>query len=344
MRLALCLEQTLGHRAHTANLARVLETCGTDFDFVKVEYAEGGRIPWAFTGSWRAAQQLRRRPTPDVRFYHTQSVSLFAPFVPRGRPYVVSVDATPRQIDGMGDWYNHGRSARAVESLKDRWYRLVFSRASALVAWSDWAAQSLQDDYRVPRGKVSVLHPGAPRQFFALQRPQPGNELPTILFVGGDLHRKGADLLLETFEDLKDRARLLLVTPDPVSPREGVEVVSHATPGSSALLDAYRRADIFCLPTRGDCTPVVLGEAMAAGLPVVTTRIGSNAETVTEGVTGLLTEPGNRDQLYCALDQLVSNPTRSRRMGVAGRDRAARILDAEQNALRLLALLRSVAR
>lgn len=343
MQLGLCLEQTLGHRAHASNLAQALGSAGTGVDIVHIDFSESGRIPWAFRASWQAARKLRARPKHDVRLFHTQSVSLFAPLIASGRPYVVSVDATPVQVDAMGQWYAHSSGPGAVERLKSRWYRAVFARAAAVVAWSNWAAESLVTDYGVDRERITVLHPGAPREFFEVRRERRDGP-PTILFVGGNLPRKGGDLLLEAMREVGPRARLLLVTPDTVERVSNVEVVSGATPGSPALLDAYRRADIFCLPTRGDCTPVVLGEAMAAGLPVITTTVGSNAETVRDGVDGVLLPDGELGTLVATLSSMIENPGRREEMGRNARQRATDLFDAEKNAFAILATLQAVAR
>lgn len=342
--MALCLEQTLGHRAHAANLTGALVATASDsVDVVEVTPDPGSRLPWALRGSWKAAAMLRRRAAHDVRFYHTQSVSLLAPFTSRGRPFVVSVDATPRQLDQMGRWYGHSSSGRPLEWFKERWYRLVFSRAAAVVAWSQWAADSLTNEYGVRAGKVSVIHPGAPAGMFQVERVQSDNSLPVVLFVGGDLQRKGGDMLLDVFQEFRGRARLVLVTTDRVEPADGVDVIADATPGSPRLIEAYRQADIFCLPTRGDCTPVVLGEAMAAGLPVVSTRIGSNSETV-KADTGILIDVDDRAALSSALDRLIANPPERAAMGHAARNRAEMDFDAEKNAARIFDLLRAVAR
>lgn len=343
MQFGLCLEQTLGHRAHAANLAQALGGSARGVDIVHVDFSESGRIPWAFRASWQAARKLHHGPKHDVTFFHTQSVSLFAPLVSSGRPYVVSVDATPLQIDRMGTWYGHAPGPGLAERVKSRWYRAVFARAEAVIAWSDWAAKSLISDYGVPAERIAVIHPGAPHPFFEIHRE--GNDAPvTVLFVGGNLPRKGGDLLLEVMPALRGRARLLMVTPDPVTASDDVEVVANATPGSAALIDAYRRADIFCLPTRGDCTPVVLGEAMAAGLPVITTTVGSNAETVRDGTDGVLVRPGSSDDLRSALERLVGDREWRHSLGHNARSRAAECFDAEKNAFKILALLQAVAK
>lgn len=317
----------------------------SEVDIVRIEYPERGRLPWAFSASWQAARLLRRQTNRyDVRFYHTQSVSLFAPLVSQGRPFVVSVDATPMQVDVMGRWYEHAQSASALERLKARWYRAVFGRAAAIVAWSNWAADSLVADYAVPRERIAVIHPGAPAEFFSIPRATDTGRKPVVLFVGGDLQRKGGDLLLEVFDAVRDRVDLLMVTPEQVGPRPGLEIVSDATPGSARLREAFERADFFCLPTRGDCTPLVLGEAMAAGLPVITTRIGSNAETVRDGIDGVLIDQDDATALRSAVDRLAGDALLRARMGQAAREAAEERFHSQRNAARILSLLQTVAK
>ena len=344
MRLTLCLEQTLGHRAHTNNLTNAWAGGDAEIDVIRVDFRKRGPVPWAFDASWQAAQVLRRKGRQhDVCFYHTQSTALFAPFVARDRPFVVSVDATPRQIDAIGRWYNHHASSGTAERLKMQWYRSVFHRSAAVVAWSNWAADSLVADYGVQRQRITVVHPGAPPDFFTISRPAKLVHKPKMLFVGGDLRRKGGDLLLEVFDQLRDQLDLIMVTPDHVQPRPGLEVISNANPGSSRLRDAFQRADFFCLPTRGDCTPLVLGEAMAASLPVITTRIGSNGETVRDGIDGILIERDDSQALRSAIELLSGDHPLRASMGTSAHEAAEERLHAQRNADRILDLLRSVA-
>jgi len=345
MRLALCLEQTLGHRTHSQNLVRMDAGGHGTIDIVEVAYRRGRvPIPWAIQGSWDAFRGLRATSgSHDVQFYHTQSVSLFAPVLARKTPYVVSVDATPIQIDQMAKWYGHTAGNGLAESAKRQLYRAVFRRAAAMVAWSNWAADSLVEDYGVNRKRITVAHPGAVPEFFGIPRGERESEVPTILFVGGDLKRKGADVLLAAFQRIQSPARLLFVTNEELPERDGIEVIHGASPNSPELLAAYERADIFCLPSRGDCTPLVLGEAMAAGLPVVTTSIGSNPETVSHGETGLLIERDDVGGLAAALDSLLEDRAYRRAMGERARAEARERFDSERNAGRLMQLFGSLA-
>jgi glycosyltransferase involved in cell wall biosynthesis len=338
-RLALCLEQTLGHRSHAQNLSEAVVSSDDASTILAVDYSPPGRlpVPWALRASRMARSAVRNlasKSPVDVVFYHTQCVSLFAPWT-MDRPYVVSIDATPVQLDTMGKWYAHRRGPRAAEQVKAAWYRKVFGGASALVSWSSWAAESLVTDYAADAAKIHVVHPGAPTYLFDIPRVQPGRK-PRILFVGGDFERKGGMHLLEAFGPLRDSAELVLVTEDPVDPMPGIEVLHGIRPGTPGFIKAFSDADLFCLPTLGDCTPVAIGEALAAGLPVLTTRIGSNAETVRHGETGLLVAPGSTEELRRALNQLISDPALLASMGTRAREDARGRFDAAANARRVL--------
>jgi glycosyltransferase involved in cell wall biosynthesis len=84
----------------------------------------------------------------------------------------------------------------------------------------------------------------------------------------------------------------------------------------------YRAADICLVPTIAqDSLSRTSVEAMASGVPVVASRIGGLPYTVTDGVTGLLCEPGNPVDLARQIGRLLDDPDLRRRMGLAGRKR-----------------------
>lgn len=87
------------------------------------------------------------------------------------------------------------------------------------------------------------------------------------------------------------------------------------------LLDA---ADVFVLPSRHEGMPLVLLEAMDAGLPVVATRVIGSEEVVVDGETGLLVRPRDAAALQEALGCLLAEPDLRRRYGLAGRARYLR--------------------
>jgi glycosyltransferase involved in cell wall biosynthesis len=84
----------------------------------------------------------------------------------------------------------------------------------------------------------------------------------------------------------------------------------------------YRAADICLVPTIAqDSLSRTSVEAMASGIPVIASRIGGLPYTVTDGVTGLLSEPGDPADLALKIGWLLDDPDLRRRMGVAGRKR-----------------------
>ena len=91
------------------------------------------------------------------------------------------------------------------------------------------------------------------------------------------------------------------------------------------VLRAYQRADVFALTPLvtadgdRDGVPNVIVEAMACGLPVVTTDAGGIAEIVEHGVNGLLAQPGDVPAIARHLAELIGDASRRRTLGEAGR-------------------------
>ena len=87
------------------------------------------------------------------------------------------------------------------------------------------------------------------------------------------------------------------------------------------LVERYRRASIFCLPSRQEGFGIVFLEAMASSKPVVAALAAAIPETVVDGETGILVHPDDPGALAQALLELLSDPERCRSLGEAGRSR-----------------------
>ncbi len=95
---------------------------------------------------------------------------------------------------------------------------------------------------------------------------------------------------------------------------------------------AYEAADLFCLASRwGEAFGWVIAEAMAAGKPVVATRVGGIPELVEDGRTGFLVPPSDPPQIASRILTLLGDPELRLRMGQAGRQRVRRLFDLERN-------------
>ena len=169
-----------------------------------------------------------------------------------------------------------------------------------------------------------------------------------MLFVGGDLARKGGDLLVSVAGKLRDDPSIPdfevhLCTTAEVEDRPGIVIHRGLTANSPELIEQYQLADVFCLPTLGDCLPMVLAEAGAAGLPLVSTDVGAISGIVREGETGHLIEPRSGEQLTAALTHLLTDAAARRSYGEAASALIHAEHDAAKNAGRIVEVLRAAA-
>jgi L-malate glycosyltransferase len=88
----------------------------------------------------------------------------------------------------------------------------------------------------------------------------------------------------------------------------------------SDIPEILASCDIAVLPSRAEGLPNAILEYMAAGLPVIASRVGGNAELVQDGVTGILIPAEDSAALSAALLKLLSEPSLARRLGQAGRE------------------------
>jgi glycosyltransferase involved in cell wall biosynthesis len=109
------------------------------------------------------------------------------------------------------------------------------------------------------------------------------------------------------------------------------------------LKDLYHTCDIFALPTFGDCLPMVLSEAGASGMAIISTNVAAIPEIVRHGETGLTVPAGDAVSLTQALRDLTTNPTFRMTLGERAMAHVTRHYDAPTNASRLLGLLKAEA-
>ena len=195
------------------------------------------------------------------------------------------------------------------------------------------------------------IHPGeAPRE-----KPSGNGSPPMLLSVGQLIARKGHGVLIEALAELAAEGVEIDATLVGAGPERGrLEEMAQSLGvaervrftgalGQDELPALYERADIFCLASFAEGVPVVLMEAMAHGIPVVSTRIMGIPELVEDGETGLLVAPGRAADLAAAIRRLASDPELSARLGDAGREKVAAEFNQRDSAAQLKALFEGVA-
>lgn len=219
--------------------------------------------------------------------------------------------------------------------------RRALSYAQRVITTSQWTARTLAAD-GVPTSQLRVVEPGVDRRKTrGSSEPKNGGHAATphdvlnLLCVGTLTPRKGHAVLLEALNELRDRhwhltcaGSLLRDAPtvaalqhqiDRFSLRKRVSLLGDLD--RDALERQYARADVFVLPSYLEGYGMALAEAVAFGLPVVSTTAGAIPETVPANAS-VLVAPGDSRALAKALSMVIDDP--ARRAALAANARAAR--------------------
>ena len=259
-----------------------------------------------------------------------------------GPPYVMS-------MHGLEERRNYAMAREAKKGrahyfrLKNRiWqnfyhmrtYRWAIETADQCIVTNREALLFLQMQYGLGPDRVWFIPNGVGQEFFH-RRSWSDTREPKLLFVGTWIDHKGIYALGEAFEQLLALAPRVQLTIAGYAETE--ETVRHyfspAGQGSikvrpfisrAEMPELYARHDIFVLPSLVEGMPLVLLEAMASGLAVVTTESSGMTDLVEDGHDGLLTIPGDADSLAVALSALCGNSQLRHKLGCAAKEKMKR--------------------
>lgn len=135
-----------------------------------------------------------------------------------------------------------------------------------------------------------------------------------ILFVGSFIYRKGLDILLAACKDIEDTA-VVLVGGNDISefvPTTDIDYKCHiyieGFKTGSEIKEYYQMADVFVLPTREDIWGLVVNEAMAVGLPVITTdQCGAGVELIQDGANGYVVSTDDVTELLKKIRKILND-------------------------------------
>ncbi len=197
---------------------------------------------------------------------------------------------------------------------------------------------------------IHTIYHGLDTQQFTPRAQSVEPDLPVILTVGRVVEKKGFPVLLQACRLLKERGlrfRLLFISGagvgeaatvkliDELALNEVVELRPAVT--QEVLKQIYQEVTLFALACQiaengdRDGIPNVLVEAMAAGLPVVSTTVSGIPELIEHGVSGWLVPPKDAMALADALEKLIAEPALRAQLSRAAREKVVRLFDAEMN-------------
>lgn len=285
--------------------------------------AEGFPVhPVPMRGTWDlpsafALAGLHRRLRPDVVHWHAARAHALGLLAARLAP--VPARILSRRVDFP-----------VRGSLGSR--LLYADPADRIVAISEGVREALvrsgvrPDRIRVVPSGIDLAPFDAPCDRAAL-RARMGIARETVLAVNvaALAPHKSQTTLLNAAARLRDRAPAVRVWIAGEGPLRAPLLEEHASLGlgdrvrflgfRTDVPDLLRAADIFCISSWLEGLGTSILDAMAAGLPVVATRVGGIPEAVTDGQTGLLVPPRDPERLADALAALAADPDRRARMG-----------------------------
>jgi glycosyltransferase involved in cell wall biosynthesis len=203
---------------------------------------------------------------------------------------------------------------------------------------ADAHGRHLVDNERFPLEKVFVIPNGVDTQRFHPDRPSSDLRkqlgLPTDARVAGIVAalrpEKNHELFLRAAAEVRKQissAHFLIIGDGPR--REPLEQLTgelgltdcvHFLGTRSDIPELLSAIDVFVLTSHMEANPVSILEALAAGKPVIAPNVGSISESVRDGETGYLFEPGNLLQVSQQLLEIFSQPEQAEAMGMAGRE------------------------
>ena len=198
--------------------------------------------------------------------------------------------------------------------------RGVLAAAAAVVTTSGWTRDRLVEWYGLDRQQIHVAHPGVDAAAPARGTPAGGE----LLCVGAVAPHKGQDVLIDALGALTDLAwQCRLVGPldrdqafvatlrAKAEAGQLDERLEFVGPLTGAVLDhAYRASDLLVLPSRGETYGMVLAEALAHAVPVLTSDVGGVREAIGDTGAGLLVPPDDAGALADALRRWLTDAGR----------------------------------
>jgi len=288
----------------------------------------------------RRLRALFRSERPDLVNTHLWTADLWARLgaVLSGVPHIV---VTEQNVDVWKTWYH-----RLID-------RLLFRRTDKVICVSDQVLDFYRDVLRVPAAKLEVI----PNAIDVEGPPPPPGARPLREEIGagaGDfvflcaarLHpQKAHAVLLDAARSVADRGgrRFKIALAGEGSLRAelearvrvlGLEQVVHFLGFRNDVRALLPQADAFVLPSHYEGLPLAVLEAMAAGVPVVVTRVGGNPGIVEDGRNGLMVPAGDVPALADAMARVAGDARLARALGEEARRRVAERHDIEKVAAR----------
>jgi glycosyltransferase involved in cell wall biosynthesis len=319
---------------------------------LNVNFLKTPKVPivksFLFAGnSYRKLNDVRSQINADLTHVNLPLVPSFAVPPDFGKVLISTVHSTwTGEAEAIrAEPYSHlNANEKFLRSFN--WFLRIFeekmmTRSQRLIGVSDFTRRELTSYYGIKPDKIRVIHNGVDIKKFqpAANKRQAKTaygfnpDEPIIVSVGRLYARKGLFTLIESMPAVVrhfPRARFIICGKG--QSNEMAKLIAYAeqlgvrsnivftgyTPDAK-LPKLYQAADVFAFSTFYEHHPFAVLEALASGLPVVTTNVGGIPETITDGKDGYMCQPFNEVQFSQRILQLLEHPTDAEEMGKKAR-------------------------
>ena len=298
---------------------------------------------YSFGYAWQIAKYTAEN-NDDV--IHIHNFSQFAPIIRARNPQAKIV------LHLHCEWVNR---------LERKMIASRLDKVDLIISCSDYITNKIASRFPEYAVICRTVNNGVDADYFVpppSYRPEYKAKSPQVLFVGRISPEKGIHDLIDAFIqvteqapqavltivgpyfatcreflfDLQDEPEVQALEPlyngnyleylkSKIPPHLSSQIVFAGSLPQKQLLPYYQKADVLVNPSLSEAFGMSLVESMATATPVIATEIGGMPEIVDDGVTGLLVEPANTKALAEAIIELISEPSRARAMGKAGRQK-----------------------
>ena len=277
-----------------------------------------------------AGHRLRQAGITYVHSVYSTTVALFL-----SRVFDIHLSMT---LHGSGEFVDpEGFAIREKVRAAQLVCAISYFGKSQIMLWSspsDWhklEVTPLGVDIAETQAATFREHP-SPFELISVGRLVETKGYPLLLDALAQLSNAGREVRLTLVGDGPDRAHL-----EEQARQFGIadRVMFAGWKDQQALRELYVNSDLCVLSSFAEGVPVVLMEAMAAGVPCVAPRIAGIPELIRDGVDGLVFTASDVPELVAALGKLIDSPDLRRRMAESSRQRIASKYDLRQNVLQL---------
>jgi len=293
--------------------------------FHSVRVPKIGWMRTLFAGCIWAVRKKLKQIQPDI--VHGQGTEEYCSIsaVLSGFPNVMTIHGNMRLIEQV----NKPRLL-SYEWLAARLEGWTVPRAGGVVCITNYTREAVSDLAR----RAWVVPNAVDSSFFELNPPPPPETTPIILCVGFVCTRKNQNAFIRALDPLAEKAKFKLIFLGQASSGRNYDdeflnligqrlwCAHSGFAGREKLKEYFQNASMIILPSLEDNCPMVVLEGMAAGVPVVASKVGGVPDLIEEGKTGIFCDPNDPESMRASVAKVLGDVLAAREMAARAKLRA----------------------